>query len=101
MKTLRDEEREVGVLVAGGLEARVELALDLLPHGVAVGLDDHAALDHLGGLGHLGLADHVLVPLRVVLGAGVIFPPALPTCSDWSLSCSLLALGFMGRTLPR
>ncbi len=65
----RDEEREVGVLVAGGLEASVELGLDVLPEGVAPGLDDHAAADR-GVLRQVGGADDLLVPLRVVLGPG-------------------------------
>src|SRR5690606_12302178 len=55
--------------VAGVLEPGVEVALDLLPDRVAVRLDHHAALDHLGGLGELAEADHVLVPLRVVVFA--------------------------------
>src|SRR5262249_42958004 len=37
------EQREVDVLVAGGLDAVVELALDRLPDRVAVRLDDHRA----------------------------------------------------------
>ncbi len=61
-EALRDQQREIHVLVAGGLEAVVELALQHLPDGVAVGLDDHAALDDLGGLGHVALQDDVLVP---------------------------------------
>ena len=65
-EALRDEQREVGVLVAGRLEAVVELALDLLPDGVAVRLDDHAALDDLGRLGQVALADDVLVPGREI-----------------------------------
>jgi len=38
-----DEERKIGVDVAGGLEHVVELTLYLFPDGVAVGLDDHAS----------------------------------------------------------
>ena len=38
---LGDEEREVGVLVAGRLDPAVELALEQLPDAVAVGADDH------------------------------------------------------------
>ena len=45
---LGDEEREVRVLVSGFLEHAVENMLHLLPDGVSVGLDDHAAAD--GGL---------------------------------------------------
>ena len=51
----RDEEREVGVLVAGGLEHAVQHALDVLPERVAPGLDDHAAA-HGRGLGQVGRA---------------------------------------------
>jgi hypothetical protein len=51
------------LLVAGVLEPAVEVALDLLPDRVAVRLDHHAALDDLGRLREIGLADHVLVPL--------------------------------------
>ena len=65
-----DEQREGGVLVSGGLEALVEVALDRLPDGEAVRPDDHAALHDVGRLGELGLGDDVLVPLGVVLGTG-------------------------------
>ena len=61
-EALRDEQREVAVLVVGGFEAVVELALDQFPHGVAVGLDDHAAFDDFRGLRHVALQDDVLIP---------------------------------------
>ena len=64
---LGDEEREVGVLVSGFLEHAVENMLHLLPDGVSVGLDDHAAADG-GLLGQVGLHHEVVVPLGVVLG---------------------------------
>ena len=54
-KTLRDEQRKIDVLMAGGLEAIVQLALQQLPHGVAVGLDDHAAFDDFRRLSHVAL----------------------------------------------
>ena len=44
------------------LKRVVEFALEALPDRVAVGLDDHAALDDLGRLGHIALDDHVLIP---------------------------------------
>ncbi len=69
-KALRDQQRKIDVLMAGGFEAVVKLALQQLPHSVAVGLDDHAALDDLGGLGHVALQNHVLVPGCKVSGAG-------------------------------
>ena len=58
---LGDEQREVGVLGAGGLDAGVDLGLHPLPDGVAVGPDHHRA-PHRAVLGQLGLGDHVLVP---------------------------------------
>ena len=65
----RDEQREVGVLVPGGLEHRVEPPLDVLPDGVAPRLDDHAAAD-VGVLGQVGGLHDLLVPLGVVFFAG-------------------------------
>ena len=69
-KALRDQQREIHVLVAGGFEAVVELALQQLPDRVAVGLDDHAALDDFRGLGHVALQNNVLVPGSKILTAG-------------------------------
>ena len=69
-KALRDQQREIHVLMAGGLEAVVELALQQLPDSVAVGLDDHAAFDDFGGLGHVALQNDVLIPGGKVLSAG-------------------------------
>src|SRR5260370_38274053 len=69
-KTQGDEEREVGVLVTGRLEALVEPLLHLLPDRVPVRLDDHAPADHFGGLGEVTLADDVLVPLGEISIAG-------------------------------
>ena len=69
-KALRDQQREIDVLMAGGLEAIVELALQDFPDGIAVGLDDHAAFDDFGRLGHVALEDDVLVPGSEVLAAG-------------------------------
>ena len=65
----RDEEREVGVLVAGLLEHPIEDRLHPLPHRVAERLDDHASADRRL-LGEIGRLDDLLIPLRVVLGAG-------------------------------
>ena len=70
---LGDEEREVGVLVARLLEHPVQNGLHLLPDGITVGFDDHAAADGRV-LGQAGLHDQIVVPLRVVLlGFGQIF----------------------------
>ena len=69
---LRDEEREVGVLVPALLEARVELPLHRLPHRVPQRADHHAPLDRRV-VRHLGLGDYVGVPAGVVV---------LPGCDD-------------------
>ncbi len=65
---LGDEQREVGILVAGGLELLIQVALHVLPQGIAPGLDHHAAA-HIGIFGQVGGAHDLLVPLGVVLGA--------------------------------
>ena len=57
-----DEQREIAILVAGRLDAAVQLLLDLLPHAIAPGLDHHGAA-HRAGLGHVGVAHHRLVPV--------------------------------------
>jgi hypothetical protein len=64
----RDEQRKVGVDVPGVLEAAIEVALDRLPQRVALGPDDHAALDRRI-VGELRRLDDVEVPLRIVFGA--------------------------------
>ncbi len=68
-KALRDQQREIDVLMAGGLEALVELALQHFPDGIAIGLDDHAAFDDFGRLGHIAVEHDVLVPGSEVLAA--------------------------------
>jgi len=68
-KAHRDEEREVGVDVAGVLEALVEGALHVFPERVAPGLDDHATADG-AVLGEVGGLDDLLVPLRIIIHAG-------------------------------
>jgi hypothetical protein len=64
-----NQQREVAVLVVGSFEAVVEFALDELPNGVPIGLDDHAAFDDLGGFGHIALHNDVLIPGGEVLPA--------------------------------
>ena len=66
-QAFRDQERKVRIDVAGGLDARVELALQVLPHRVAVRPDHHEALDRRV-VGEFGLADDVEIPLRKVDG---------------------------------
>ena len=66
---LRNQQREIGVLVAGRLEARVELGLEPLPQPVPVGTQDEASA-------HGRLRDQLrsitdgLVPLRQIGGFG-------------------------------
>ncbi len=68
-KTLRDQQRKINILMAGGFEAIVQLALQHFPDGVAVGLDDHAAFDDFGRLGHVAMKHDVLIPGSEVLAA--------------------------------
>ena len=86
----RNEQREIGVDVAGGLETVVQLALHLLPNGVAVGFDDHATA-HGRMLGEVAALDHVEVPLRVVLVArGVTLAvSAVLGAFGWLMRCCL------------
>ena len=65
----RDEEREVGVHVAGLLELLVEVAVDVLPESVTPRLDHHATADR-AVLGQVGMLDHLEVPFRIVILAG-------------------------------
>ena len=66
----RDEQRKIGVLVAGGLELRIKLVLDVFPETVAPRLDDHAAA-HVGGFRHVGGAHDLLIPFgKILVAAG-------------------------------
>jgi hypothetical protein len=62
----RYEQREIAVLVARILDARVELGLDALPNAPAPRLDHHAAA-HRAGLGHVPVTHGSLIPLRKIL----------------------------------
>jgi hypothetical protein len=64
----RNEQREVAVLDARFLDARVHDLLDAFPDAIAPRLDHHAAA-HARFLGQLGLGDHRLVPLGEVFVA--------------------------------
>ena len=68
-KALRDQQREINILVAGGFEAIVKLALEQFPDRIAIGFDDHAAFDDFGRLGHVALQHHVLIPGGEILAA--------------------------------
>ena len=64
-QALGNQQREIRVHMAGGLEALVELLLDQFPNGVAVRPNDHEALDRRV-VGQFGLADDIEVPLGEV-----------------------------------
>ncbi len=66
-KTLRDQQRKVCVLMPRRLEPVIQFTLHELPHRVAVGLDDHAALHDLRRLRHVPLQNDVLIPCRKIL----------------------------------
>ena len=51
------------------MSARVELALQQFPNGMAVGLDDPAAIDDFGGFSHVPGEDDILIPGGKVLAA--------------------------------
>jgi hypothetical protein len=67
--TLGDEQREIGILVSGFLEHLVERPLHLLPDGIPVGTDHHAAADR-AVIGQLGTSDDLVVPGAEVRSAG-------------------------------
>ena len=60
-KAHRDEQREVGVDMAGLLEAAVERGLDILPQRVAVGPDDHTPF-HRRVVREFGLLHDIGIP---------------------------------------
>ena len=79
-QALGDEHGHVDVLVTKLLEAGVEILLDVFPDGIAVGTDDHAALN--AGIVHqLSLFDHVGIPLaEILLHRGDLFNKFLIVC---------------------
>ena len=69
-ETLRDEQRQVYVLMAGGFEASIELPLQNFPDGIAIRLNDHAAFDDFRRLGHIALQYDILIPGSEIFFAG-------------------------------
>ena len=65
----RDEEREITILYACRLDARIHQLLDAFPDPIAPGADDHATA-HARFLGQIGLGDDLLIPVGKILGAG-------------------------------
>ena len=65
----RDEDGEIGVLVAGFLEHVVQLPLHPFPDAEAIGFDDHTA-PYGGVLGQVGVLDDIEVPLGVIFVSG-------------------------------
>ena len=66
---LRDEQREVRVLVTGLLDAPVQIGLDQLPKPVSVRADDHRALGR-AAVHELRLEDQFVVPGGEVFALG-------------------------------
>src|SRR5258708_7326641 len=67
-KTFRDEQRKCHVLVAAGLEARIQCLLNVFPERPAVRPHNHAAT-HRSVVGQLRLQNQLVVPLRKILSA--------------------------------
>ena len=67
--TLRNEEREIGVLVAGLLEAPVQARFYGFPDFIAVGLDDDATT-HRAGRCQVGSINNFVVPARKIFALG-------------------------------
>ena len=65
-KALGNEHREIGVLMSGFLEHAVERLLHLFPDGIAVGTNDHAALDGRV-VGQFSGGNNVGVPAGIVV----------------------------------
>ena len=55
--------------MTGVFKQTIQMPLNVFPDAVAPGFDDHAAADRRV-LGQVRGADDLLVPLRVILGAG-------------------------------
>ncbi len=64
-KRFRDKEREICVLDTCLLEHLVESLLHLLPYGIAIGFDNHAAPDG-ALLCKVSLHNKFVIPFRVV-----------------------------------
>ena len=60
-----NKHRHINILVTEPLELSVKYVLDILPDGVAVGTDYHAALDS-GIIGKLSFFDNVGIPLSKI-----------------------------------
>ena len=63
-----NEKGEVGILVAGGLEASIKVTLDGFPNGKAPRLNDHTS-PGFGIFSKIGRADNLLIPLGKILRA--------------------------------
>src|SRR6266496_3767306 len=59
-------ERKVRVHYVGLFEAPVQVLLNVLPDGIAVGTNDHAAA-HWRVVGQLGLAHYLVIPFRKIV----------------------------------
>ena len=68
-KAHRNEEREVGVLVAGRLEHGIQGFANVLPYGVAPRLNHHTSA-HRSVLRQVRRFDYLLIPLGIILFPG-------------------------------
>ena len=67
-KALRNEHREIRVLMPGFLEHAVERLLHFFPDGIAIGTNDHAALDWRV-FGEFCGGDNVGIPAGIIVCA--------------------------------
>ena len=91
-----DEQREVGALGAGLLDAPVHLVDQQLPDAEAPRADDHGAADR-PVLGHLGAGHHLLVPTGEVLGSGGERPLVVRHAEGYPWPGRLPGVGRVGR----
>ena len=63
----RNKQRKIGIFVAGGLDHRIQLALDIFPDAVSPWLDHHAASD-FRVFRKVGGANDLLIPLGKIFG---------------------------------
>ena len=65
----RNKQRKIGIFVAGRLDHRIQLSLDIFPDAVSPWLDHHAASD-FRVFREVSGADDLLIPLREIFGSG-------------------------------
>ena len=66
---LRNQQREIGIVVPGVFDPAIQLSLEKFPDAVAIRSDDHRALDRTP-VDQLRLGDKLVVPSRKILFLG-------------------------------